>query len=591
MKMGSLTGNLEYIYQDAVRAYAGTLKPVVARHWAALAPALQPLADKLCLCVDSLLEDINASLGLWAPWQLVLLTVVATALLSWVLDAAQHAKHTLQDKGVTQVLARLAFRLPVLRGIVAAKEQKVVDDLEESMKKGAAPDALHELPPAGTPAADLKRRLGAKGLEDHQFKEGASTVSGVLYMAGREHLELLEAAYSTFSMTNPMHANLFPAVRRMEVEVVRMTASILGGGPLGDPGVCGAMTSGGTESILTAVKASRDYMAATRGITSPEMIVAVSAHAAFIKAAEYFGIRLIRLPVGKDYRLGGRAVRRAISRNTVLVVASAPGFPHGVMDHVTEIAAAAAARGVPCHVDCCLGGFVLPFAARLGRRVPPFDFSVPGVTSISADTHKFGQGHKGTSVVLYRSKDIRKYQYTSITDWTGGLYISPGFAGSRSGALIATAWASLVHLGEDGFLEATSAILAAADEFQAGVRAIPGMEVLDSPEGSVVAVRSTNRSVDIYEVNDLMTRRGWHLSPLQSPPAVHICFTAAHTGPDTVRRLVDDLAECTAEVAAAPGTKAEGGTAPMYGAAAAMPDRSVVGRFLVAYQDLLLDSC
>lgn len=133
-----------------------------------------------------------------------------------------------------------------------------------------------------------------------------------------------------------------------------------------------------------------------------------------------------QLPVGKDYRLGGRAVRRAISRNTVLVVASAPGFPHGVMDHVTEIAAAAAARGVPCHVDCCLGGFVLPFAARLGRRVPPFDFSVPGVTSISADTHKFGQGHKGTSVVLYRSKDIR-------CGWFGG-----GWIGGVEGCLVAS---------------------------------------------------------------------------------------------------------------------------------------------------------
>lgn len=179
----------------------------------------------------------------------------------------------------------------------------------------------------------------------------------------------------------------------------------------------------------------------------------------------------------------------------MLVVASAPGFPHGVVDDVPGIAGAAAARGVPCHVDCCLGGFVLPFARRLGRRVPDFDFSVPGVTSMSADTHKFGQGHKGSSVVLYRGAARRRCQYTSITDWTGGLYISPGFAGSRSGAVIATAWTALVHLGEDGYLAATAAILDVADAFRRGLRDVPGVQVLGKPEASVVAFKSTDPCV------------------------------------------------------------------------------------------------
>lgn len=315
-------------------------------------------------------------------------------------------------------------------------------------------------------------------------------MSGVLYMASSEHQRLLDEAYTTFSSSNPMHADIFPAARRMEVEVVRMTASILGGGPLGEPGVCGAMTSGGTESILTAVKASRDHAAATRGVTRPELLVAVSAHAAFFKAAEYFGMRLVRLPVGPDGRLLGRTVARRITRDTALVVASAPGFPHGVVDDVEGIAAAARRRGVLCHVDCCLGGFVLPFAARLGYPVPRFDFGVPGVTSISVDTHKFGQGHKGTSVVLYRDARLRRFQYTSITDWTGGLYISPGFAGSRSGAVIATAWASLVRLGEDGFLRATAAIMEVATRFKDAVRDMPELEVIGEPAASVVAFKA-----------------------------------------------------------------------------------------------------
>lgn len=348
------------------------------------------------------------------------------------------------------------------------------------------------------------------------------------------------------------------------------------------------MTSGGTESILTAVKASRDYMAATRGITQPEMVVAVSAHAAFIKAAEYFKIRLIRLPVGRDFRLSAAAVRSAVGPNTVLVAASAPGFPHGLVDHVEEIAKVTRRRGIPLHVDCCLGGFVLPFARKLGHRVPPFDFSVQGVTSMSVDTHKFGMAHKGTSVVLYRSKDIRRHQYTSITDWTGGLYISPGFAGSRSGALIATAWAALVHLGEEGYLAATDAMMRAAQRFVAGVQAIEGIEVVGEPEMTVVAFRASRRALDIYKVNDLLSQRGWHLNALQRPAALHICLTAAHS-PAIVDLLLRDLRE--AVQAALQDPKAGGdGMAPLYGMAAAVPDRRVVSQFLTAYQDALLEA-
>lgn len=296
-------------------------------------------------------------------------------------------------------------------------------------------------------------------------------------------------------------------------------------------------------------------------------------------------------------------------------------------------------RGIPLHVDCCLGGFVLPFARELGHPVPPFDFSVPGVTSISADTHKFGQAHKGTSVVLYRSQALRRHQYTSVTDWTGGepapplgaaalrlplcpgvaaplcpgdavrltlrlplsrpqptvagLYISPGFAGSRSGALIATAWASLAHLGRDGFLAATAGLMAVARTFAEGVGAIPGLEVMGSPEMCVVAFRASPGSkaappLNIYQVNDLMSRRGWHLSALQRPAALHICFTAAH-GPAAVAALLQDLAACCAAAAADPAAGG-GGMAPLYGMAAVVPDRRVVGNFLVAYQDILLQA-
>ncbi|KDD76080.1 hypothetical protein H632_c365p1, partial [Helicosporidium sp. ATCC 50920] len=265
--------------------------------------------------------------------------------------------------------------------------------------------------------------------------------------------------------------------------------------------------------------------------------------------------------------------------------------PHGVMDPVADLAALAVRKGVWLHVDCCLGGFVLPFARRLGRAIPAFDFGLPGVCSMSVDTHKFGMAHKGTSVVLYRSPELRAFQYTRITDWPGGLYISPGFAGSRSGALVASAWASLAHLGEDGFLAATKRLLQSRDAFVAGLERIPALEVLGDPEMCVVAFAAAPQEakrLDIYRVHDRLTARGWHLNPLQFPPALHMCFTAAH-GEEDVRQLLADLHEVVTAELDNP-TRGAGGDAPMYGAAAAMPDRRIVGDLLVGYQHVLLDT-
>lgn len=564
----------------AAAPYVRRLQPLAAHAVAAAAPHAQAAA-----------QWANRQAGALEPWQLMLLTAVATLLLARLLRLLRTVTATIQDKGLPQLLAGFLLDLPLVRGRVQRQQAKIEGQIRDELRKkaaeGGAPPGLRQLPKHGTAPNDVKRQLKYKEGEDVKFNDGDSRVSGTVYMTGAVHKALLNEAYAMFSITNPMHSDVFPSVRRMEGEVVAMTASILGGGPHGDPGVCGSMTSGGTESILTAVKASRDYMAARRGITEPEMVMAVSAHAAFVKAAEYFQIRLVRLPVGADFRLSASAVRRAITPNTVLVVASAPGFPHGVVDHVEEIAKIVRRRGVPLHVDCCLGGFVLPFAAKLGYRVPRFDFSVPGVTSMSVDTHKFGMAHKGTSVVLYRSKDIRKHQYTSITDWTGGLYISPGFAGSRSGALIATAWAALVHLGEEGYLQATDAMMKAAQQFIAGVRAIHGLEVIGEPEMCVVAFKAARGGPDIYRVHDLLSKRGWHLNALQRPAALHICFTAAHS-PGIVELLLKDLGEVVAQALKDP--KAGGdGKAPLYGMAATVPDRRIVSQFLTAFQDALLE--
>ncbi len=367
-----------------------------------------------------------------------------------------------------------------------------------------------------------------------------------------------------------------------------MTAAMLGGDardPDPERAVVGTVTSGGTESILLAMKAYRDRALArgrARRPRHPEIVAPTSAHVAFDKAAQYFGMRMVRVPVGRDFRADVGAVRRAMSRDTVVVVGSAPSFPHGVIDPIRELAAAAGAKGVGFHTDACLGGFVLPWAERLGHDVPGFDFRVPGVTSMSADTHKFGYAAKGTSVVLYRGAELRRHQYFTATEWPGGLYFSPTLAGSRPGALSAAAWAAMVATGEAGYLEATRRILETAARIREGIETIPELRVLGDPMW-VIAFASDQ--VDVYRVLDAMAGRRWSLNGLHRPAAVHICVTLRHTEPGVAERFLSDLREAVGEVRSTEPAKE--GLAPVYGLAGTIPFRGMVDDLLRRYVDLL----
>jgi glutamate/tyrosine decarboxylase-like PLP-dependent enzyme len=247
------------------------------------------------------------------------------------------------------------------------------------------------------------------------------------------------------------------------------------------------------------------------------------------------------------------------------------------------MAAIAAEHGIGMHTDACLGGFVLPWAERLGYPVAPFDFRVPGVTSMSCDTHKFGFAAKGTSVLLWRDLLLRERQYYTTTDWPGGLYFSPTFAGSRPGALSAQAWAALVTLGEDGYLDATHRVLEAAARLRDGIAGVPGLRVLGEPLW-VIAFASTTDDVNIYDVLDRMARKGWSLNGLQRPAAVHICVTLRHVAPGVVDRFVDDLRACVEAAAREPGT---GLMAPVYGLAAVPETEGEAGDILRTYCDVL----
>jgi glutamate/tyrosine decarboxylase-like PLP-dependent enzyme len=275
------------------------------------------------------------------------------------------------------------------------------------------------------------------------------------------------------------------------------------------------------------------------------MVLPVTVHPAFEKAAHYFSVKPLHIPLTADYRADIDSLRAAIGDNTVLAVGSAPCYPYGVIDPIPEMATLAAERGVAFHVDACLGGFMLPFLRRLGYSIPPFDFSVPGVTSMSADVHKYGYAAKGASVVLYRNKEIRRHQFFSYADWPGGLYGSPTMTGTRPGGAIAAAWAALRYLGEDGYLRLARTAMDATKRLIDGINAVPGLVVRGEPQMSVFAFGSD--SLDIYAVGDALDARGWRADRLQLPPNLHLMVTATHE--HVVAAFLTDLAEATRSVA------------------------------------------
>lgn len=348
-----------------------------------------------------------------------------------------------------------------------------------------------------------------------------------------------------------------------------------------------------------AVLSAREKARAERSITSPELILPETAHTAFRKAASYFNIRVHLVPCpAPSHQVNLKLVRRLINPNTIMLVGSAPNFPHGIIDDISALSTLAQSHNIPLHVDCCLGSFMIPFLARAGFETTPFDFTLPGVTSISVDTHKYGFAPKGNSTVLYRSKALRSYQYYICPDWSGGVYASPNMAGSRPGALIAGCWASMMRTGEEGYITACRSIVGAAKKLEDTIRTdavlSQHLSVIGRPLVSVVAFRSIDSTlVDIYDVADAMSARGWHLNSLQNPPGIHVAVTLPIV--PAVEGLVEDLREVVEEVVErekvrrAGGGKIEkkGDNSALYGVAGSFPDKRIVRDLAGAFLDTL----
>jgi sphinganine-1-phosphate aldolase len=395
------------------------------------------------------------------------------------------------------------------------------------------------IPQRGLARQEVLAQLLAMKQGDQDWRGGR--VFSLVYSAGDEVHELLQDALSLYSAENGLNVLAFPSIGTMQHDIVSNTATLLGADePESGGGVEGYLTSGGTESLLQAVKTARDVARKERGIQRPQVVAGESAHAAFTKAADYFDVELVRVPVGADFRVDVDALADACTDDTIMVVGSAPTYPQGVVDPIADIAALALERGILCHVDACMGGFLLPFLTQLGRFDVPFDFRVPGVTSISADVHKYGYASKGVSVILYRTHALARHQVFVTSDWLGGFYASTAMAGTRPAGPIAAAWAALMHIGLDGYLQLTRTAHDAALELRAGIEAIDGLAVRGDPPGTVIAFGAQDAAaLDIFAVGEKLSAEGWYLDRQNRPDSLHATVHAGSAA--TVPFLVRDL--------------------------------------------------
>lgn len=451
------------------------------------------------------------------------------------------------------------------------------------MEKEVTATIARAFPPDKT---EVYRTIPATGVNKEQllqqmqelFNSNTDPYGGRLFAysysaENQEFKAFQEKAHNMFINTNGLNAMAFPSLRKFEVEVVAMTASLLHG-----PQAVGTMTSGGTESILMAVKACRGW-GRTRHITEPELILPASAHPAFYKACEYLSVKPIVIPLGPDFAVRTDLVEAAITRNTIAIVGSAPSYPQGVMDPIEELGQIALRHKLLFHVDACIGGWILPWLEQLGQPVPLWDFRCPGVSSISADVHKYGYASKGASTVLYADDALRREQFYAYAEWPGGLFVSPSMLGTRPGGVIAAAWASIVALGQDGYLNLARNSLETTQYFIQEINSIPGLYILGNPVGTLISFAS--KTENILAVADVMEQQyHWTMERQQNPSCIHCTVNPAHS---KVRAaFVADLRAAVAHVAAHHELATQG-SAAMYGMVANIPAPEFVEDFLITY--------
>ncbi|KAK0066202.1 sphingosine-1-phosphate lyase [Biomphalaria pfeifferi] len=502
-------------------------------------------------------------------------------------------------RGGTREILRLLIlgikQIPGLSGLLGSvlKSESASFLNSTNLAPKAGENAKIVLPKKGLPREKILEKLDEMRAKETDHLEGK--VFAYTYTLNDDHFELQKEVYEKFTEKigyspdhdelvkyfqkaflheNGLNPMIYPSLRQMEVEVVSMTCAMLNG----DAQAVGFLTSGGTESVIMAVRAYRNRAEQLfPWIKEPEIICPVTQHPVIGKAAHYFGMKVIYVDVGPDFRADVQAMEKAITPNTVMVACSAPQFCHGIVDPVEEVSNMAARHGLPCHVDACFGGFMLPWVEKLGYDVPTWDFRCPGVTSISADVHKYGYTVKGASVIAYRNEDLRKYQIYSFSSWPGGLYGSPSLAGSRPGGNIAAAWAALNSLGEEGYMARAKILMDITDRIKAGIQSIEGIKIMGNPHMTCMAFGSNHPDLDILVVADLMEKKGWVMERQQNPTCLHCSILPHHNA--SCDALIDDLRE-SAKLALGNKELSKKGKAGIYGMMAAIPDQTIVEDFI-----------
>ena len=407
------------------------------------------------------------------------------------------------------------------------------------MKQGKSEP--HVIPASGMTTQQISQAFDEVSTNDVRWRDGKAF--SLAYNAGSDVLQVAEDAYKRFAGANALNTGAFPSLRQMQSEVLDMV-----GVWLDSPSTAaGYFTSGGTESILMAVKAARDQFLAESAVTHPNIVLPTSAHAAFDKAAAYFGVELRRVAVRADWRADVEAMALQIDSNTILIVGSSPQYPQGVIDDIPALANIALQHGINFHVDACMGGVSLAYLSRLNQQVPPWNMAVNGVTSISVDLHKFGYTSKGASVIMYANKRLRSFQGFFTDQWLGGVYASSGMLGTKSGGPIAAAWAVMHYLGDDGYLRLTRSARVATERLAQHINAHPHLSLLAQPDALLLSfVAKDLLRLNIYAVADEMWKRGWYIDRQEPPQSLHCTINAVHES--VIEAMIVDLDECIAIV-------------------------------------------
>lgn len=491
-----------------------------------------------------------------------------TVLAAVLLRLWRHLRRVMAHEGLKAYFMSLVAphlkKLPYVQNKLKKEMDKTMTKMRNTFRKEVT-DPRTSLPVDGIPEKQILELIQhRKELDTKEWTKGMTT--GCVYHGGQDHYDFVGQIFASWGFANPLHPTTFPSLRQMDSEVVQMVINMYHG----DSECCGAFTTGGTESILMAMKAYRDWGKAEKGITDPNIVICNTAHAAFDKAGKYFNIFVKHARTNSEMEIDLGHLRSLIDSNTVAIVGSACQFSHGTVDPIQEMAKIAMKRRVGLHVDCCLGGFLVPFMEKAGFQLPPFDFRVKGVTSISCDPHKYGFAPKGSSVVMFSNRHLRHYMYCFLTEWSGGIYATATMTGSRAGGPVAATWASMCKFGEKGYIETTKQIVGATKKIAAGIAEIEGLRVVGRPDVCVVAFTCTEGSgMNCYAVGDCMHQDfHWELQSCQNPACVHLALTLPTSR--NADKFVADLRQAVEAVRSDKDGKFAS-TAGMYGTAASLP--------------------